>query len=99
MASRRFPSPGIVGVALEEAGVIAVGDEADLVTVLLLGDPQAEMARLIAYRGLVQSADRKQGARQLRLIQREEEVGLVLGRIHAALQAIRAAGLAKSTRA
>ena len=54
--------------ALEKPGVIAVGDEADLVAVRLLGDGQPELARLLADGGLVELADREQRVRQLRLV-------------------------------
>ena len=85
---------------LEERRVVAVGHEADLVAVGLFGDRQAELARVLADRRLVERADREHRVRELRLVQREEEVRLILRRIDAALQAV-AAGLGRrsSTRA
>ena len=78
----------------EKGRVVAVGDEADLVAVGLLGDGEAELARERADRRLVERADREQRVRELLLRQREEEIRLILRRIDAALEQVRPAGLA-----
>ena len=77
----------------DEPGMLAGGDEADLLAVLLLRDAQSEAPRLLAHRRLVQRADGEARPGELRLGQREEEVGLVLGRVDAALEAIAAGPL------
>src|SRR5258705_367900 len=71
---------------LHKGRVVAVGNEADLLAVWLVGDGKAKSSRLLAHLGLDQAADRKDGAGKLILRQREEEVRLVLARIGAALQ-------------
>ena len=72
--------------------MVAVGDEADLVAVRLLGDRQPELARLLADGRLVEVADREHRVRQLRLVEREQEVRLILRRVRAALQPVAAGG-------
>src|SRR5262249_45829445 len=67
---------------------LAGGDETDLLAVLLRRDTQAEAARLLTDRGLVEMADREPRARQLRLRQREQKVRLVLLPIDAAPEAV-----------
>src|SRR4029078_4588896 len=62
------------GAAPDELGVLARGDEADLLAVLLLGDAQAEAPCLLADGGLVERADGEAGARELRPRQGEQEV-------------------------
>ena len=62
------PAPAIAPCALEKRRVVAVGDEADLVAVRLVGDAQPELARLLAHRRLVEIADREHRVRELRLI-------------------------------
>src|SRR5262249_59180100 len=76
------------GAAAHEVGMLPGGDEADLLAVLLRRDPQPEAARFLADGGLVEVPDRESRARELRLRQREEEVRLVLLRVHAAAQAV-----------
>ena len=66
--------------ALDERGVVAVGDEADLLAVRLVGDRQAERARVLAHLGLVEVADREARARSCAWVEREQEVRLILGR-------------------
>ena len=72
--------------------MVAVGDEADLVAVRLLRNGQPELARLLAHGALVEVADRKHRVRELRLVQREEEVRLILRRVRAALQPVASGG-------
>jgi hypothetical protein len=79
-------------VALEKRCVAAVGHEADLVAVRLVGDRQPELARLRAHGRLVEIADREHRVRQLLLIQRKEKVRLILGGIGAAFQPVAAGG-------
>jgi adenine deaminase len=50
----RAGAPGGRGAALDERGVIARGHEADLLAVGLVGDLQAEAARVLAHGGLVE---------------------------------------------
>ena len=77
----------------DERGVVAVGDEADLLAVRLVRHLQPEPPRLRrAPRGLVSDADRKHAARELILRQREQEVRLVLVAVGAALQQPAAVG-------
>ena len=70
----------------DERRVVAVGHEADLLAVGLVGDQQSEPARLGAHVRLRQRAHRKHRAGQLLLRQREQEVRLVLVAIDAALE-------------
>ena len=85
--------------ALEERGVVAVGDEADLVAVRLVGDGEAEPRRMRADGGLVERADREQRVRELLLRQREEEVRLILGGDRRRASAGTAVAASRSTRA
>jgi hypothetical protein len=68
---------------LDERGVVAIGDEADFLTVWLRGDAQRQAFGVLAHGWFVEVTDRKRGPRQLFLRQREQEIGLVLGRVHA----------------
>ena len=70
----------------DERRVVAVGHEADLLAVGLVGDREPEPARLGAHGRLRQRAHREQRSRQLLLRQREQEVRLVLVAIDAALE-------------
>src|ERR1019366_9234234 len=79
-------------VGIHEGRVVAVGDEADLLAIALGGHGETHGARDVAHFGLMQFAERKQSARQLRLGQAEEEVGLIFGLIHGAQQLIAPAG-------
>src|SRR5687767_15242106 len=65
-------SPRHLGVPADEVRVLARGDEADFLAVLLFGDLQAEPPRLFTDRGLVERADGETGPRQLRLSQAEK---------------------------
>ena len=67
--------------ALDERGIVAVRDEADLLAVRLGRDAELESPRVLADCLLVEMADREPGARQLLLREREQEVGLILGRV------------------
>ena len=82
----------------EKGIVVAVGDEADLVAVGLLGDGEIELARERADSRLVERADREERVRELILRQREEEIRLILRGIDAALEQVPPA-VASSTRA
>ena len=66
---------------------VAVGDEADVVAVRLVGDGQAAGGGLLADLVLGDAAEREHGPVQLRAGQDGQHVGLVLGRVHAAQQA------------
>src|SRR5688500_9949413 len=79
---------GIGRVALDKRRVIAVGDEADLVAVGLVGDRQSALARDRAHVRLRQLADWKLRARELLLREREEKVGLILVAVDAAQQLV-----------
>ena len=54
---------------LDERRVIAVGHEADLVAVRLVGDGKAKLARVLPNGVLVECADGKAGVGELRLRQ------------------------------
>lgn len=72
----------------EEALGVAVGDEADVVGVGLLGDREAPALGLGAdlVLGGERVAEREQGVRQLLLVQDAEDVRLVLGHVGGAVQ-------------
>ena len=81
-------SPEVSGICLallfeigvEELLVVAAGDEADLLRVGLFGERQAELGAPSRGRaGLVQLAEREEGAGELLLGEAEEEISLVLG--------------------
>ena len=63
----------------QPAGVVAVGDEADVVGVGLVGHQQAARPGLAAHGRLVGVAQREEGVPQLLLVEHAEDVGLVLG--------------------
>jgi len=65
----------------EEAAVIAVGHEADLLAVGLVGRDEPESARVIAHLGLGELAHREARGRELRLGERPQEVALILAAI------------------
>ena len=72
---------------LDEPGVVAVGHEADLVAVGLVGDAQAARACACSRTsGLGMSPTGNTRVRQLRLREREEEVRLVLAGVAPAPQ-------------
>ena len=80
-------------ISIDELGVIAPRDEADLLRVRLLRDLQAEFARLGPDVGLLHVADREQSPAQLLLRQPEQKIALVATLVHAALQYPALAGL------
>ena len=75
-------------VGFEKGIVVAVGDEADLVAVGLLGDGEIELARERADSRLVERTDREERVRELILRQREEKIRLILRGIDAALEQV-----------
>src|SRR5579872_5728868 len=83
-------------ISLEKRRVVAIGDEANLLAIHLIGDWQSQAAGDLAHFGLIQLADRKQRAGQLRLRQAEEEVGLILACVHAFAQLIASGGVARN---
>src|SRR5690606_23387524 len=76
---------------LDDRRVVAVGHEADLHALGLVGGGQAERAGTRAHLLLVERADREARRRELRGAEVEEEVRLVLRGVRAAQQAQRAA--------
>ncbi len=66
---------------LEPAGVVAVGDEADVVGVRLVGDQQPAAPGLEPDVGLGGVAEREQRVRELLLGEHAEHVGLVLAHV------------------
>ena len=65
----------------QEAAIVAVGHEADLLAVRLVGRHQAEPPRVLAHLVLRQIADGKARGGELRLGERPQEVTLVLAAI------------------
>src|SRR5215510_13337166 len=74
--------------ATDEACVVVIRNEADLLAVGLGRNRQLSCVRVLAYRLFRTIADREDRSRQLRLRQREQEVRLVLRRILAARELI-----------
>src|SRR2546421_675839 len=72
--------------AAQETAIVVVGHEADLLALGLVGRDEAESARVGADRVLVEIPDGKMRRGKLRLIERPEEIGLVLARVAAAPQ-------------
>src|SRR5699024_1217017 len=70
----------------EPAAGVAVGDEADVVAVRLLGHGEAALGRLDADVGLRRVPEGEEGPRELVLVEHPEDVGLVLGRVDGAVQ-------------
>jgi hypothetical protein len=68
-------------IALQEFAERPLADEADAGRILLRGVRQAGIDRYAAHLALGQMTNRKQRARQLRLVQPVEEVALVLGAV------------------
>src|SRR5882672_5122439 len=64
--------------AAQETAIVVVGHEADLLALPLVGRDEAESARVRADLLLVEIADGKMRRCELRLIERPEEIGLVL---------------------
>jgi hypothetical protein len=67
--------------------------EADLVAVGLVRDSQPQLPRQRPYFRLLERTDGKHRVRELILRQREQEIGLILRRIDAALEDVAAGGL------
>ena len=65
--------------ALDEAGIIAVGHEADLLTLGLVGVRETKLARTRTDLGLGHRAERKKRAGELGLAEREQKIRLILG--------------------
>ncbi len=82
---------GLLHVRAQERRVIAVGNETDFLAVALFSHRQVEGPRQLAHRGLGHLAQRKQRARELRLGEAEQKIGLILGGIHRAQQLVPAA--------
>src|SRR5579883_557949 len=82
----RFPggNPLLAEIGVDESGVVAVGNEADLLAIGLCRGWNRELARELADLRFFESAERKQGSRELRLCQSEKKVGLILCSIGAA---------------
>src|SRR6266404_3971932 len=72
--------------AAQETAIVIVGHEADLLALRLVGRDEAESARVRADLVLVEVADGKMRCCELRLIERPEEIGLVLARVPPAPQ-------------
>src|SRR6267143_1660243 len=67
--------------AAQETAIVVVGHEADLLALRLVGRDEAESARVRADLLLVEIADGKMRRCELSLIERPEEIGLVLARV------------------
>ena len=83
-------------VGVDEALVVAAGDEADFLRVGLLGERESVLAGEFADLGLGHVAERKDRAAQLLLGQAEEKISLVLARVGGALEQPAAAGVVES---
>ncbi len=80
LAFRRLDRAGLGRqVAVEEVAERPLADEADAGGILLLGVGQADLGGDLAHARLRDLAQRKQRARELRLVQPVQEVALVLG--------------------
>src|SRR5205085_5260544 len=82
-----FPPLGFQ-VALDEARVVAVGHESNLLRLLLLRDVEVVPPRDLAHFWFRHLAEREQGARELILRQLPEEVGLILARVKPAQEPV-----------
>src|SRR5450755_4032239 len=69
-------------VRVNESGIIAVGNKANLEALALVGYCQVHVARQPSHIRLAHLTQRKQAASKLRLSQSKQEVSLVLGLIH-----------------
>ena len=83
--------------SLDEAGVVAVGHEANLLALGLVGVGETKLARASAHLGLGHRAERKKRAAQLKLAEREQKVRLILGGVGSAQQMEAAARVALDT--
>ena len=72
--------------AAQETAIVIVGHEADLLALRLVGRDEAESTRVRADLVLVEIADGEMRRCELRLIERPEEIGLVLARVAPAPQ-------------
>ncbi len=88
--------PALAEVSVDESRIVAVGNEANLLAVGLRGHRQSQLASQIAHLRLGVSAQGKIGAGQLLLLQAEEEIGLVLGVVHAPAHLIAARRVVKA---
>src|SRR5215218_5845562 len=75
-------------VAVDEARVVAVGHETDLLRLALLGDVEAVAPGRLAHLLLRHLAQGEERARQLLLRQLPEEVRLILARVSPAQQPV-----------
>src|SRR5579872_248283 len=80
-------------IGVDEAGVIAIGDKADFLAIGLLGHWQTQLARKRPHFWLSELAQRELRSRQLLLLEAEQEIGLVLGRVDTLAHLIAAGGL------
>ncbi len=92
-----FALLGEVGV--DEALVVAAGNEANLLRVGLFRQRQALLARQFANLGLLHFAQREESAAQLLLGQAEKKIRLILAVIGGTLEQPSPASLVKATRA
>ena len=80
---------GMIGDGLvDEPGVVAVGDEADLLALLLVGHGQADFGGEGPHLLLGEVAEREDDVPELVLLQVEKEIGLVLVEVAAARQQV-----------
>src|SRR5579872_5913559 len=73
-------------VGIDEALVVAAGNEADLLRIRLIGQRESMLLREHAHLRLRHVAKRKKRAAELLLRETEEEIALVLGQIMTAQQ-------------
>src|SRR5690242_7838584 len=64
-------------IGVDEARIVAIGDEADLLAIRLLGHRKTQLARQLAHLRLGHFAQRKLRSRQLLLLQAEKKIGLI----------------------
>src|ERR1019366_1584180 len=76
----------LLRITIDKPCVIAVGNETDFLAIGLGGGGNAQLASQSPHLRLLHTAQRKPRARQLILLETAEEIGLVLGAIHAAAQ-------------
>lgn len=72
----------LAGAQLNDAGIVAVRHEADILTVALSGVYKAMLLGNLTRLGLVQRAEREAQMRQLVLIQEIQHIALVLAVVH-----------------
>ena len=76
----------LAGAQLNDAGIVAVRYEADILTVALSGVYKAMLLGNLTRLGLVQRAEREAQMRQLVLIQEIQHIALVLAVVHGLFQ-------------